>query len=146
MSHVSHEVTINVAPEQVFVVLLDVEHAPEWMANLEQVRNVTGRSVGDSFDWTFRMTGLTFKGKTVFAIVVPGQRLREEGSGDLTNAWDWQLSATGDGKTLVKVDIDYVVPGGELIGGMLNKLFVERQNDKDLLQSLANLKQRLESK
>jgi len=42
------------------------------------------------------------------------------------------------------VRIDYTVPGGALIGGILDKLFVERQNQKDLEQTLSNLKQMLE--
>src|SRR5690349_10615010 len=129
MSFVEQEITIAAAPEKVFQALLAVEQAPQWIANLEEVRNVTGRAVGDSFDWTFRMTGLPFKGKTVFTSVVTNQHLREEGSGDLTNAWDWKLEPTRDGGTHIRVGIEYTVPGGAVLGAALNKLFVERQNE-----------------
>ena len=144
MSHVEHEITINATPAQVFAALLDVGQAPKWMANLQEVRSITGRALGDSFEWTFRMAGLTFKGKTVFAAIEPNQYLREDGSGDLTNSWEWHLSPSGASTTHVRVGIEYTVPGGAVLGALANKLFVERQNDKDLQQSLDNLKRILE--
>jgi uncharacterized membrane protein len=144
MSFVQQETTIGAPPERVFEALLDIEQAPAWMTNLEEVRNITGRARGDSFEWTFRMAGLAFRGKTVFTALEPNKHLREEGSGDLTNAWDWRLTPAGDGATRVQVGIEYTVPGGSLIGAALNKLFVERQNEHDLRQSLENLKKRLE--
>jgi uncharacterized membrane protein len=144
MSYVEHETTIDAPPETVFATLLDIPNAPKWVVNLQEVHNITGSGQGDSFEWTFRMAGLPFKGKTVFAALVPNEHLREEGSGDLTNAWDWRLAPAGDG-TRVKVGIEYTVPGGALIGAALNKLFVERQNEQDLRKTLENLKRRLES-
>ncbi|HWQ15563.1 MAG TPA: SRPBCC family protein [Roseiflexaceae bacterium] len=143
MSYVEHETTIDAPPETVFAALLDIQHAPAWVVNLEEVRNITGSALGDSFEWTFRMAGLPFKGRTVFTALTPNEHLREEGSGDLTSTWDWRLAPEGEG-TRVKVGIDYTVPGGALIGAALNKLFVERQNEKDLRQTLENLRRRLE--
>jgi uncharacterized membrane protein len=144
MSYVEHETVINVPSEDVFAALLRVEAAPQWMAGLEEVRNVTGSAQGDSFEWTFKMAGrLTFRGKTVFSVVEPGRRLVEEGSGDLTNTWDWRLSPEMAG-TFVKVRVDYTVPGGAFLGAIADKLFVEKQNQKDLEQSLADLKRMLE--
>jgi uncharacterized membrane protein len=144
MSQVEHEAFIGVPVEDVFAALLRVEEAPKWMVGLEEVHNVTGRNQGDGFDWTFKMAGkLSFRGRTVFAALEPDSYLREEGSGDLTNAWDWRLAPEMSG-TRVQVRVEYVVPGGSLLGGMLDKLFVEKQNQKDLEQSLANLKTMLE--
>jgi uncharacterized membrane protein len=144
MSYVEHETVINVPSEEVFAALLRVEAAPQWMAGLEEVHNVTGAAQGDSFEWTFKMAGrLTFRGKTVFSVVEPGRRLVEEGSGDLTNTWDWRLSPEMAG-THVKVRVDYTVPGGAFLGAIADKLFVEKQNQKDLEQSLADLKRMLE--
>jgi uncharacterized membrane protein len=144
MSAVTHEIVVNVPVEQVFAALMRVEDAPKWMVGLEEVRNLSGRNVGDSFDWTFKMAGkLTFKGRTTFAIIEPNKRLREEGSGDLTNAWDWTLLPEMSG-TRIKVMVEYIVPGGSVLGGIADKLFVERQNQKDLELSLANLQKILE--
>ena len=144
MSQVEHEIFINVPSDELYAALLRVEDAPKWMEGLEEVHDVSGRGQGDSFKWTFKMAGrLTFHGQTVFAVVQPDSYLREEGSGDLTNAWDWRLFPEMAG-TRVKVRVEYTVPGGAMIGAVLDKLFVEKQNQKDLEQSLANLKQLLE--
>jgi len=144
MSSVTHAAFINVPAETVFAKLLEVEAAPAWMVGLEEVHDVTGRKVGDSFAWTFKMAGkLTFHGRTTFAAIEPARHLREEGRGDLTNTWSWWLEPQQSG-TQVRVQVEYTVPGGALIGGILDKLFVERQNQKDLEQSLSNLKQLLE--
>jgi uncharacterized membrane protein len=144
MSSVEHSIFINVPVDTVFEALLRVEDAPKWVVGLEEVHDVTGRNVGDTFAWTFKMAGtLTFRGKTTFAAIEPGRYLREEGSGDLSNVWEWHLTPEMSG-TQVHVRIDYTVPGGALIGGILDKLFVERQNQKDLEQTLSNLQKMLE--
>lgn len=144
MSSVEHSIFINAPVDTVFDALLRVEESPRWVVGLEEVRDVTGRNVGDTFAWTFKMAGtLIFRGTTTFAAIEPGRYLREEGSGDLSNVWSWRLTPELSG-TQVHVRIDYTVPGGALIGGILDKLFVERQNQKDLEQSLSNLKQMLE--
>jgi uncharacterized membrane protein len=113
------------------VVLLDT--VPSSLTPEEEKRGLTLES----------KEALTFRGKTTFAAIEPGRYLREEGSGDLSNVWVWRLTPEMSG-TQVHVRIDYTVPGGALIGGILDKLFVERQNQKDLEQTLSNLKQMLE--
>lgn len=143
MSHVEHKALINVPVEDVFAALLRVEDAPKWMVGLETVTNVTGHGQGDSFDWTFKMAGtLSFRGKTVLAVVQPSSYLREDGSGEMTNTMHWRLAPEGSG-TRLHVRVDYVVPGGAVLGGILDKIFVERQNQKDIEQSVANLKRLL---
>lgn len=139
MSSVEHEVVVNVPVETVYAALLRIEDVPRWMVGLEEVRNLSGLSVGDTFDWTFKMAGkLTFRGKTTFTAIEPNRYLREDGSGDLTNSWEWWLTPEMSG-TRVKVRIEYIVPGGAVFGAIADKLFVERQNQKDLEQSIANL-------
>lgn len=144
MSSVEHEVVVNVPVETVYAALLRIEDVPRWMVGLEEVRNLSGLSVGDTFDWTFKMAGkLTFRGKTTFTAIEPNRYLREDGSGDLTNSWEWWLTPEMSG-TRVKVRIEYIVPGGAVFGAIADKLFVERQNQKDLEQSIANLCKLLE--
>jgi uncharacterized membrane protein len=139
MSSVEHEVVVNVPVETVYAALLRIEDVPRWMVGLEEVRNLSGLSVGDTFDWTFKMAGkLTFRGKTTFTAIEPNRYLREDGSGDLTNSWEWWLTPEMSG-TRVKVRIEYIVPGGAVFGAIADKLFVERQNQKDLEQSIVNL-------
>lgn len=58
---------------------------------------------------------------------------------------DFQFSfEERDGKTTVTQTTEYTIPGS-FLGKALDKLFVERQNAKDIEQQLANLKAMAES-
>jgi hypothetical protein len=48
-----------------------------------------------------------------------------------------------DGGTQLDVSIDYTVPGAAL-GALADKLVIEKQNRKELAESLATLKAKLE--
>ncbi|MCA9972342.1 MAG: SRPBCC family protein [Anaerolineales bacterium] len=51
----------------------------------------------------------------------------------------WFTFDEKDGKTTVTQKLEYTIPGN-LLGKALDKLFVERQNARDIEQQLANLK------
>jgi uncharacterized membrane protein len=51
----------------------------------------------------------------------------------------WYTFDEQDGKTTATAKIDYTVPGS-IFGKALDKLFVERQNAKDIEEGLLNLK------
>jgi uncharacterized membrane protein len=56
----------------------------------------------------------------------------------------WYTFNEQDGKTAVTAKVEYTIPGS-FLGKALDKLFVERQNTKDIEQSLVNLKAMAES-
>lgn len=56
----------------------------------------------------------------------------------------WITFEEQDGKTTVVYKVEYTIPGS-FLGQALDKLFVERQNAKDIEQQLANLKALAES-
>jgi len=51
----------------------------------------------------------------------------------------WYTFDEQNGKTVVTAKVEYTIPGN-FLGKALDKLFVERQNTKDIEQSLVNLK------
>lgn len=51
----------------------------------------------------------------------------------------WYTFNEQNGKTTVTAKVEYTIPGS-FFGKALDKLFVERQNTKDIQQNLANLK------
>lgn len=52
---------------------------------------------------------------------------------------NWYTFNETDGKTTVTAKVEYTIPGS-IFGKALDKLFVERQNAKDVEQTLLNLK------
>ena len=57
----------------------------------------------------------------------------------------WSTFDEVDGQTTVTTKVEYTVPGS-ILGKALDKLFVERQNAKDVEQQLVNLKAMAEGK
>ena len=57
----------------------------------------------------------------------------------------WYTFDEQDGKTTVSQRVEYTIPGS-FLGRALDKLFVERQNAKDIEQQLTNLKALAEGK
>jgi hypothetical protein len=51
----------------------------------------------------------------------------------------WYTFDEKDGKTTVTAKVEYTIPGS-FLGKALDKLYVERQNTKDIEENLANLK------
>jgi coenzyme Q-binding protein COQ10 len=141
MAKVEGSIHINVPPEQVMDALLDVAAAPEWTSSLEKVWEVQGRGVGCTYQWQYKMGGMSFEGGTEITEVTPN-RLAMKTSGGIPSTWVWTLTSA-DGGTDLHVTIEYTVPGS-VLGAIADKLVIERQNQKDTNQTLANLKTRLE--
>lgn len=132
---------INAPPEQVMEALLDVVAAPEWTPSLEKVWDVQGHGVGCTYEWQYQMGGVSFKGNTEITEAT-AERLVMKTTGGIPSAWVWTLAPAADGTDL-DLSVEYTVPGS-VLGAIANKLVIERQNQKETNQALANLKARLE--
>lgn len=60
-------------------------------------------------------------------------------SGNMPPMSFWFTFDEADGKTTVTQKVEYTIPGS-FLGKAVDKLFVERQNARDIEQQLANLK------
>ena len=141
MAKVEGTIHINVPPEQVMEALLDVEAAPEWTPSLEKVWDVQGRGVGCTYQWQYKMGGISFEGSTEITEVT-SDRMVMKTTGGIPSTWVWTLTPA-DGGTDLSVTVEYTVPGS-VLGAIANKLVIERQNQKETNETLANLKARLE--
>jgi hypothetical protein len=143
---VSQTILISRRPQAVYDLAWRPERATEWIVGMVATANVlpgvpeTG--FGCRFDWTYRMLGLTFRGKNTIAAAERPHRLREEGSGDLTSTWDWRFEAVEKG-TRVHLTVTYSPPLGWL-GRLLDPILLRRLNQRALDQTLANLKRLVE--
>lgn len=141
MAKVEGRLHINVPVEQVLEVLLDPASVPEWMPSLEKVWDVQGQGVGTTYRWRYKMGGMSFEGSSEITEVTAG-RMVMKSSGGIPSTWTWAL-APADGGTDVHLIVEYTVPGS-VLGAIANRLVIERQNQKETEQALANLKARLE--
>ena len=143
MAHIAHETTIMAPVGATMSEIRNPSRRPEWMANLHEVRHVTGDQVDDSWEYTYTMLGRPFTGKITVLESDSPQTVKLAVSGGITGTQEWRLTPTPDGMALLRFVFDYTVPA-MLGGGLTDKLFIERQNERQMRASLENLKHLVE--
>ncbi len=140
MAHIEKSIHIDAPLEAVFEYTAMIASIPEWYTSMLEVRNATRprAETGVTYDWTFKMAGTHFDGKTEYLEVLPNERARNKSEAGIPAKWEWRYARDGAG-TRVTATVDYTVPG-KLLGKIADKLFIERLNERDLEHALANLK------
>lgn len=141
MAKVEGTVHINVPPEQVLETVTNILALPEVIPSLEKVWDIQGHGAGCTYQWQYKMSGVSFEGGAEITEATP-ERLTLKTSGGIPSTWVWTL-APADGGTDLRLAIEYNLPGS-VLGAIADKLVIERQNQKEADQTLANLKARLE--
>ncbi len=141
MAKVEGSVHINVPPDQVLEAVLDIPGLPEVIPSLEKVWDIQGHGAGCTYQWQYKMSGMSFEGDAEITEATP-ERLMLNTVGGIPSTWLYEFTPAADGTDL-KLSVEYTVPGS-VLGALADKLVVERQNQNEVNQSLANLKTRLE--
>lgn len=141
MAKVEGTIHINAPPEQVLEAVLDIPRLPEVIPSLEKVWDIQGHGAGCTYQWQYKMSGVSFEGSAELTEATPEQ-LTLKTSGGIPSTWVYGFIPAADGTDL-KLSVEYTVPGS-VVGALADKLVVERQNKKEVNESLANLKARLE--
>ncbi|GAB4539973.1 MAG: hypothetical protein Kow0063_29270 [Anaerolineae bacterium] len=141
MAKVEGTIHINVPPEQVLETVLNIPILPEVIPSLEKVWDVQGHGAGCTYHWEYKMSSVSFQGTAEIKEATP-ERLTLTTSGGIPSTWVYEFTPANGGTDL-KLSVEYTVPGS-VLGAIADKLVVERQNQKEVNQSLANLKARLE--
>ncbi len=142
MGHVRTMSHVDVAPDQAFEFGAKAERLPEWSASLVEVKDVSGPAdrVGASYTAVMKLGGRKLEGR--WAVTrVEKPRLVElngtaPGGGTATLITRYAPAAGG---TDITTELDYELPGG-FVGGLADKLFVERAIERDFKHSSENFK------
>lgn len=141
MAKVEGTVHINVPPEQVLETVTNILALPEVIPSLEKVWDIQGHGAGCTYQWQYKMSGVSFEGGAEITEATP-ERLTLKTSGGIPSTWVYDFTPAAEGTDL-KLSVEYTVPGS-VLGALADKLVVERQNQKEVNESLANFKARLE--
>lgn len=142
MGHILQTGHIDASPDRAFALALDAARIPEWNSSVIEVKEVTGSldQVGSSYVSVLKLGGRRLEGRwEVSRVEAP--RLIEftgtaPGGGRATS--NNRFESAGGG-TDVTIEIEYELPGG-FVGGMADKLFVERAIERDVKHSVENFK------
>jgi len=144
MTTIKKSIVINASVEQVEAFLNDPQRLPEWYPGVTAIDPSPGYpvEVNSSCNITYKAGGVTMDSKftTIDNVPLSKRTFKMDGMVIGTNRWD--LSQEGSG-TKVDLTIDYEMAGGGL-GKIVDKLLVERMNEKNAATSLENLKSMVE--
>jgi hypothetical protein len=142
MGHVRQMGHVDVSPDRAFALTVDAERDPEWNSSVVEVKDVTGllERVGASYTAILKLGGRRLETRWEATKVEKPRFLELAGSapggGHAISKTTFEPAGGG---TDITVEVDYELPGG-FVGGMADKLFVERAIERDIKHSLENFK------
>lgn len=146
MSRIERDIDIGRRPEEVFDALTDLNGLGRWAQMVIETRNVPDGPLrpGDTFEQTIRIAGVSLETDWRVVDVERPRLIRYECKGRPAGWLNMiQRVVPTNGGSRVELEIDYELPGG-FLGEALNKLYVERRNEREAESALLNLKELLE--
>ena len=141
MAKVERTITINAPVEEVCNYLSDPTNALEYVPSMTDIRNIKGEGVGRTYDWTYKMLGISFSGKTEVVEYKPNERYVTKSSGGIASTWTYSFKAETGG-TQMNLVIDFTIPV-PVLGKFAERLAL-RQTEREADLAMATLKDRLE--
>ena len=148
MGHLQEQIHVDAPIEAVWDLVTDTQRLVEWQSGLVEVKDSTGKldRVGAGYSPVFRFAGRKLEGHFEVSRIEKPNLLEFKGTspGGGKATQTLKLDRAGAG-TDVSFEMDYELPGG-FFGGIADKLFMERQIERDIKHSNANLKALCEAK
>ena len=142
MAKVERGISIKVPVEKAFSYITDPKNELEWLPSMTDVRDLIGLGVGQSWGWTYKMLGLSLKGKTEVTEFVSNKRYVYKSSGGITSTWTYTFKPEAGG-TRLNLAVEYTIPIPVL--GKVAERLVLAQNEREADLAVANIKARVES-
>jgi uncharacterized membrane protein len=139
MTTVERSILIKATPEEIEAVHNDIDRLPEWFAGIEKAVAVEPYPhAGGKLKLTYKAGGITFETTNTCLEYEYARIGRFKMEGMLTGNYAEILEPV-EGGTRFTMNFDYQMPGGG-VGRIVDRLFVEKMNVKNLEDSLRNLK------
>jgi uncharacterized membrane protein len=141
MKTIKKSVRIQAAPSAVYSYLVDANNMPRWLSSMEEIRNIKGKGVGQTYDWTYKMIGVHLKGSTKVLADEPNKLRKTQTKGGANSTWTFAIEPDGKFAKL-NLTIDYEIPV-PVLGKLAEKLVV-KHNEREAEASLEHLKDLVE--
>jgi uncharacterized protein YndB with AHSA1/START domain len=145
MARIQRCISIAASPERVFAALVNWAGLTRWSTITDKHHGADQCvGVGDVFDQTVRIAGLRLDTHWRVTEYDPPRAVAYHVTADAGGRMTIRQTVhAGDSGSRVEFDIDYDLPAG-FLGELLDKVYVERRNQREAEHSLANLKDLLE--
>ncbi|HWE11492.1 MAG TPA: SRPBCC family protein [Solirubrobacteraceae bacterium] len=149
MSTVSAQIEINAPIERVWETIMDPKRLGDWVTIHKSVSNISQNPLrqGSTMDQSMCVRGLTFRVHWTLVSVDSPHHAQWEGAGPArSNALiRYELSSHGDGRTRFRYTNEFHPPGGRL-GNVAGRVIVGATSERETRNSLARLKELVESR
>lgn len=146
MPKITRSAVINAPLERVFKALDDPNALPTIVPAVTHVSDValSAKRIGDTFRVTYGLMGMHFDLNFTTVEHEHPRKIVREFEGGMSGKMSYTLEPEANA-TKVTFDVDYEMSGG-VLGRAVNKLLVERMNEKNAERMLENLKMMMETK
>lgn len=121
------------------------ERQPEWWPPIELQERVSPppTQVGSISQYVYNMMGVKIRGEHEVLEMSRDEYLKVKTISGIDSQFEFFFQPSGDA-TYLTIRVNYNLPGS-VIGQLLNKLVIEKKNEDDLRDGLANLKAIMEN-
>jgi carbon monoxide dehydrogenase subunit G len=136
-------IEINAPVEKVFEFMEDPENLPEIWPSMQEVTNVKKLPEGGrTYDWTYKMAGIKFKGSSKTLKFIDNERAVVVSEKGIPSKFIWEYHPYGEGTSLdVRIEYEIPVP---VLGKLAEKVII-KMNDNEADALLSNLKAVMEA-
>ncbi len=140
MAVIRRSIDINAPLPKVFEFVSNPKNWTTYLTALVKVENFSSETLapGVTFDWTYRMMGMDFKGRGEVLEYQKDHiyRMRMEGHFPITETFRFEGD---DRSTTLTVEIEYDLPG-KVLGVLADKMVIEKLNVKEADAVLERIK------
>lgn len=145
MPVIERSVTLNVPVETVFRYLSEPTRLPEICSDVTAIHDVQRHSIHSTqFRWTCKMKGVYFEGRGDLRDTRHDHQLDLQTTGGIVAHVTWHLDTAGEGKTLLRMHVDYTLPA-PLLKKAPSEVIVA-SNERTVAEMLNTIKALVEAK
>ena len=141
MAKVERSITIKAPVKKVFAYITDPANRMEWVPSTTDIRDVIGLGVGQRWDYTYKMAGISLKGESEVTEFTSNQRYAHKSTGGVVSTWTYTFNPEAGGTRLSLV-VEYTIPI-PVLGKVGERLAVGR-NEREADLAMTNIKEKLE--
>jgi hypothetical protein len=133
---------VDVSPDRAFALTIDATREPEWNSSVVEVKDLSSKldTVGASYVAILKLGGRRLETRWEVSKVEVSKLLEQTATspagGQATAKTTFEPAGGG---TDITIEVDYELPGG-FVGGVADRLFVERAIERDIKHSIENFK------
>lgn len=144
MTEIKRSIHIAAPPEVVYRELVDLHRLARWSTVTESHEGPDVLELGQEFEQTVRIGGIKLATEWRCVELEPSRAVAYEATGAGGGRLHMRQTLSPDaGGTDVALTVDYDLPGG-FLGDVVDRLYVEGRNEREVEHSLQNLKDLVE--